>query len=315
LLPVVDSKHRTPARRSMVDHEKVLADEPSASVAAPAKPPSLCEPHRADHIAHDWLRIGFGIALAGGAYPVVLAAFGVVLGYFAIVLGVLAGNPIAPMVGTAITGVLLLGIYAIGGALIGMAWTGLVAAMTLPIVCLITWSLQLKESMVMLGALSGGLVGFLAVLPFTSNVPWLFAADTIWQTVGVLAMGPALTTILGQIGGAWGGSQSRGLWIDWKTTLADAGGWNETADSPANGQSATCDRPIRLQFGIRHLLWMAVWLSLLLSLIRLSGFTYDVALPALSIWLVYQAITLIMGFYLARRIGPWWLARRRQRST
>jgi hypothetical protein len=59
-----------------------------------------------------------------------------------------------------------------------------------------------------------------------------------------------------------------------------------------------------LQFGTRHLLWIAAWLSLLLSIIRLSGVPFEFALPLLAGWVVYQGATLWIGGRLARRLSP-----------
>jgi hypothetical protein len=43
------------------------------------------------------------------------------------------------------------------------------------------------------------------------------------------------------------------------------------------------------------MLWIFVWFSLLLSVIRLSGIPFEFALPLLVGWLVYQAATLYCG--------------------
>jgi hypothetical protein len=64
-----------------------------------------------------------------------------------------------------------------------------------------------------------------------------------------------------------------------------------------------------------ELLWVVLCLSALLSLVRLSGLTFDVAIPLLLGWTVYQAVTLGVGMRLGRHAGPWWIRRRERRST
>jgi hypothetical protein len=57
------------------------------------------------------------------------------------------------------------------------------------------------------------------------------------------------------------------------------------------------------QFQIRHLLWITVWLSLLLSAIRLSGIPYGLMLQVLVLWLGFQMITLYLGSRILRRFA------------
>ena len=47
-----------------------------------------------------------------------------------------------------------------------------------------------------------------------------------------------------------------------------------------------------------------MWLSLLLSLIRLCGIPYEFILPLLLGWLLFQMMTLSLGRWLFRRISP-----------
>ena len=111
----------------------------------------------------------------------------------------------------------------------------------------------------------------------------------------VLAVGPGLATIFGQIGGAWGrrvspsrenGSAKRPCV---RRSTFPAG--SEVEPSQREEATAAEHRPW-FQFGISTLLWVAVWISLLLSVIRLSGFDLAIASPILLAWLVFQAATL-----------------------
>jgi hypothetical protein len=89
----------------------------------------------------------------------------------------------------------------------------------------------------------------------------------------------------------------------------------------AHGRPADCD-PLAVseveghwQFGLRHMMWLIVWFSVLLSVIRLSGIAFSYAIPLLVGWTLYQWVTLQIGRRLALRLGPWWVARRAVRST
>jgi hypothetical protein len=70
-----------------------------------------------------------------------------------------------------------------------------------------------------------------------------------------------------------------------------------------------------MRFQIRHLLWITVWVALMLMAIRFSGIAFELILPVLLGWLVYQAATLYVGGRLMRRIGPTWFPRKASRST
>ena len=81
---------------------------------------------------------------------------------------------------------------------------------------------------------------------------------------------------------------------------------------PAEDAGDGTPRP-RLQFRIHHLLWISVWLSVLLALIRLCGLPFEFTLPILVGWIVYQAATLWLGGKIVRRFRKWQL--RQLRST
>src|SRR5262249_797521 len=100
-------------------------------------------------------------------------------------------------------------LYAFFGALLGLIWAGFVTALTLPIVYLLAWSLGLRADIVKVGAFAGGLIGFICVLPLTLGVTHFDLQSDPWNVILPIAFGPVLTIILGQIGGAWGGSRSR----------------------------------------------------------------------------------------------------------
>ncbi|MEX2310393.1 MAG: hypothetical protein WD738_22695 [Pirellulales bacterium] len=266
-----------------------------------------------------WPNVAVGIILAGTAYPFVLAAIYVAIAIAFILWSQLTGSAgvpgFAPWFGA------LMGIAASStiGGLIGLVWTSLVIVVTLPIVYFFAWSLNLRGNTIWLGAWYGGLVGFTAVLPFmlSLNIPDI--QGEFGGIAGAIALGPGLTTVLGQLGGAWGGKRAvryLAAKVERHRALI-ALGWRTDPVSSAHEVLLAIEaaNPPRFQFGIRHLLWIAVWLSLLLSVIRLSGIPFEFVLPLLLGWLIYQSATLWIGWYLALRLGPWWRGLHESRST
>jgi hypothetical protein len=270
---------------------------------------ALCPSERVDAISYDWSRIGMGIVLAGGAYPIVVAAIGLAL---ALIIALL-NSPYGAAVGEGVGLVFGFAIYTVFAALVGILWSGLVTVLTLPIIYLFAWSLSLTTSIVRIGAFSGGLVGFICVLPLTLSVPWYDFGGDIWQVVFMITLGPMLTTILGQLGGAWGGSKSRAIGParNWNLLVGPAAG-EPTTGNPTDVHEKA---PPSFQFGIRHLLWISVWLSLLLALIRVSGIPFELMLPLLLGWIVFQSATIWIGGLLLPRLSQWRARRRQFRST
>jgi hypothetical protein len=210
--------------------------------------------------------------------------------------------------------------FALLGAVVGLLWSAFVSAVVLPIVHLFVWSLKPRGNIIWFGAFCGGLIGFVAVLPFVLALASEFARPAAsYELVVALSIGPGLTTVLGQLGGAWGGR--RGLrYARWyERALAHASLSPSQADGdcvyPADLPVTSSPSPARLQFGVRHLLWMAVWVSLLLSVIRLSGIALEFALPLLVGWFLFQAATLWVGGMVVPRVDAWWASRRKSRST
>jgi hypothetical protein len=284
----------------------MVVDTPAATDTEAYRHPTLCEPHRADHIAYAWFRIAYGTILAGGIYPMFLGAIVGVFGFWSVVSALVGGNPIGPTCVSAILGLVTLASASVGSSLIGMAFSALTTAVILPVMYLVALTLNAAAGPpIWIGAFTGGLIGFVAVLPLTV----IAAAEGPWGSFVVLALGPGLTTVFGQIGGAWGGSLSRESLPTWYKTLAQTGGSTATTDSASVRRDLVRGQQPRIQFGTRHLLWSAVWLSLLLSLIRLADLPYDLALLTLFGWIVFQAITLGAGYIIVRNLGPWWTAR------
>ena len=197
-------------------------------------------------------------------------------------------------------------------AVAGIVLASFVSLFTLPIVYLVVWSLKIRGSVIWLGAFCGGLVGFLAALPFI-GVIGLSAArgatDAIWFMVLGTLVGPCLATVFGQIGGARGGLRAA------QEACPEAFAAAPATSSPTDFHQDLSDGPPqpRLQFRIHHLLWISVWLSILLALIRLCGLPFEILLPILVGWTAYQAVTLWLGGKIVRGFRTWKL--RRFRST
>ena len=201
-----------------------------------------------------------------------------------------------------------------------MVWAGIVALFTVPFVHLVVWSFRLRAGLIWLGAFTGGLVGFVAILPLMFQLPRIAATTEAWYVLMVLAVGPGLATVLGQLGGAVGGRTAAKLAIELAEQhqrLLSVRWRRESARSPGEDGGITAEsHESQFQFRIAHLLWLGVWLSLLLTLIRLSGIPYEFILPLLLGWLVFQAATLWIGWQLVRHLGTWSTRRRSfHRST
>jgi hypothetical protein len=238
-------------------------------------------------------------------------AAALVVGSYSTVVAVFSLSTVGPTIGSAILALCAVVVASIGAGLIGMAWAAFVALITLPCVFVITRTLRLNGGMTWIGTISGGLVGFLAVLPFVLNFPM----ETPQEAALVFAIGPGLTTILGQIGGAWGGSHCYSSWVKWAQGPVRVGPWPPAQSTAALESSSQQQVHAPFQFTIRQLLWLALWLSALLSLVRLSRVDFEVAIPLLLGWTLYQAVTLAVGVLVVRHVGPWWIRRRECRST
>lgn len=197
-------------------------------------------------------------------------------------------------------------------AVAGVILASIMALVTLPLVYLIVWSLKIRGSVIWLGAFCGGLVGFLATLPSTAILSFVVlssSADMIRAVLVSLLVGPCLSTVFGQVGGARGGYLA--AQHAYPEVIARAPLHSLAGDSHPHAVNKP-PQP-RLQFRIRHLLWISLWLSVLLTLIRLCGLPYEFILPGLIGWALYQAFTLWLGGKILERFRGCQL--RRARST
>jgi hypothetical protein len=275
---------------------------------------ALCPSERADAISHDWMRIGVGIALAGGAYPIVLGAIFVAFSGLVTLWSILSRNQYGPMMDDVVGIAIIVPMYSMFGGMAGVLWSGFVSMLTLPVVYVFAWSLNLQTSIVRIGAFAGGLVGFICVLPLTLSVPWFGSDDDIWAVFVMALLGPMLTTVLGQLGGAWGGRRSR-EYQDLRADAAARVGLTPPQAPDLNPDFCSAKTGPRFQFGIRQLLWVSVWLSMLLALVRICEIPHEVFLPLVLAWALYQAATLWAGERLLPRLARWRKRNRLFRST
>jgi hypothetical protein len=247
--------------------------------------------------------ICYGIMYAGAAYPLAITAL--LLAWF--ILQVLMNiGQMSPANFVELTIIpLYIAIYAVFVAGLGLIWTGVLSMITLPVVYLVVQSLKLHGNLIWLGAFAGGLVGFIAVLPFIMSLAWIAGPSELWHLLIAIPLGPGLATVFGQIGGAWGGWRASQNLASYYGVIATS---NSTMAADvasevlveANRIAAATQEP-RWQFGLRHMMWLIVWLSLLLSAIRLSGFPFEYAVPLIAGWSVYHWLTLRVG----RRLVQW----------
>jgi hypothetical protein len=295
-LPAVVEEESLAAAANLRIETMTDAAQTAALAAFPADAPFPASPHPlGDPIPalpcerHDWTTMAIYIMLAGAAYPATLVLIFVCIGAVSMIPDLWVNGIDAHTVGELVTAAGMVFLYGVlCGAFVGFLWAGAVSLFVLPVMYMLARSLRVSVGFTLLSACCGGIVGFVAVMPFIA----LITHGDHWRWEGfafVLALGPGLTTILGQLGGAIGGR--REVAINW-------------AVQPPEESPTPSRRP--LQFGIRQLLWLSVWLSLLLTAIKLSGVRLELILPVLVGWILYQAATLYGGWVLATRVWPRW---------
>jgi hypothetical protein len=272
------------------------------------------DPYMDDLVSYGWPSIARGIVLAGGAYPAVVAAVYFLVAVVATFVPQITKSQV-PM-DKDMLGMLLLGSLAFAAiaGVTGIIWSGIVTVVTLPVVHAVVWSMKLRPTLVWLGAFAGGLVAFVAIMPGAMQINRFFDAGQGWAVTIMLLMGPALATVVGQVGGARGGIRANARiassriapkieLLRMKFAMSQSPAEQTAADSTRadNDQDAP-----RFQFRTIHLLWVGVWVSLLLTIIRLSGIPYELILPMLFGWTAFQSLSLLAGKLLVSRFGPWW---------
>jgi hypothetical protein len=172
----------------------------------------------------------------------------------------------------------------VGGLIAGVAGLGII-----PLLAIIRRSLRMRPKPIVLGAVGGGLTGFVTTAMLLLSGP---AMDGL---PGFLR-GPGIATIFGQIGGALGG-----YWV--------------IRTQPNALQLTDSHDPVgRFRFGIYEPLVLFVWVSIFLAGLRLKGIDLKIACVASVVWLVYQTATFLAGWFFCGRIWPWLRHRLRVRN-
>jgi hypothetical protein len=242
-----------------------------------------------------WPSIALGIIVAGGVYPAVLAGLYASVGAYLYMDRISAPDVIGFALAVFIYSALMM--------LVGLVWANVATVATLPAVYLVVRSLNLRGSLVWLGAFCGGLAGFLAVLPVILSIRLFRDTTEFWVMVTWLLLGPMLTTVIGQVGGAFGGRRATQRIA--RRRQAKSNRYLST-DEPesALGEGKPADEPYRVRFGMRHMMWAMAWISVLLTLMRLVGISLEQAVPLLAGWSIFQAATLWLGGKLVRWRRP-----------
>jgi hypothetical protein len=266
-----------------------------------------------DLASFGWTSIGRRIILAGVLFPLVFVLFTNTISFFE---GILNGRVWITAAPPAIVGFFAaLAAFGMIGGVIGFVWTCLATVITLPVVHLAVWSMNIRADWLKLAAFAGGLVAFIATLPCSTALPSIMSAGAPPRAFRVVLLIPALATIVGQYGGLSGGRRAVRM-RDAKTAsrraLIAIGSSRFNFDDASIADEA---EPARFQFRISHLLWLGLWVSLLFTAIRLSGMGFEVFLSVLLAWLLYQWTTLFLGTLIGRHVLPRWHAWRQIRST
>ncbi|HEX4415994.1 MAG TPA: hypothetical protein VH107_20350 [Lacipirellulaceae bacterium] len=266
-----------------------------------------------DLASFGWTSIGRRIILAGALFPLIFVLF---LNSISFVEGVLNGRLWITAAPPTIFG-LLVALAAVGviGGLIGFVWTCLTTIITLPVVHLAIWSLNIRTDWLKLAAFAGGLVAFIATLPCSTALPAIVTVGAPPGAFRLMLLIPAIATIVGQYGALSGGRRAvhmREAKIASRRALIAIGSsrFNFNEVSTANEKE-----PLRFQFRISHLLWLGLWMSLLFTAIRLSRMRFGVFFSVLLAWLLYQWVTLFLGTMIGRHVLPRWRDWRQTRST
>ncbi len=277
----------------------------------------LAEAMRQDLTNYNGGSIVFGIMLAGGAYPIVLAAIYLIVGLAFVIWNSISGYPLGNLgeeIGAVFVFLVAGGVFC---AFIGVVWAAIASALDdaggLPVfavaprarkLCRIgsrqRWACGLR--CVFANYAHPALVGWPVRRRNDCNNPCRRSCTyhDSWpdrRSLGWTKGRPICSFVVRESAAA---------------AIPDLSAESSSTDEMSVSSNAA--EP-RLQFSIRHLLWIFVWLSLILSVIKLCRLPFEFVLPVLVGWFFYQLATLRIGSYLARRLGPWWGKWRGRRST
>jgi hypothetical protein len=273
-----------------------MSNSIAVTVAESQDAPPVATPPILPLQRYKWSVAAVWIAIAGAAYPTVFSLS--VLGLEALLSlpeFIRGGGDLSIIVREIVSAGIMVLLYAvICGGIVGFFWATTVCIIVLPVSYMVARSLRVRVGFSMLMAFNGGAVGFIAVMPFVL----ILNNQTDWSLLNwTLPLGPGLTTILGQLGGALGGRREMRI---------------NSAVLPPEPESSARQS---FQFGIRQLLWVGVGLSLFLTLLKLTGVRLELVGVIVAAWLICQSVTLCVGLLVATRVWPRWQAWRVQRRS
>jgi hypothetical protein len=255
---------------------------------------------------YNWWEIVGGIVLSGGVYPLAAFAVTAVIQAAAAIGGIAVDVSPAMALAGIVSIVTTFAVIGLTLSAAGMVWFSMISFLTAPFVYGFVRTLQLRGDAARFGAVWGGLVAFLAVLPFLMGITATLRRmnDFGWEYLVVLAGGPCLSIVVGQLGGAWGGRRAKRTKTLQHAVQIPSIDLKAPRDQPRLDADSSATPPF--QYSIRHLLWVTVWLSLLLTAIRLCGIPMELVAPLFVGWLAYQSLTLYSG----ERLLKGWRQRR-----
>ncbi len=290
----------------------------SADAIAPslaAARPLPARPAKRRESLSDWMHVAGGVCVAGALYPVVVGLIALAVNVVVLLVELLQGRSGTHALAYVAAAIPQAIIFAVVGAIFGMFWTAIVALPTTALFSLFARTMQLRAGFTWLGAILGGLIGLLA------NLPVLFFAmtpsppsDFVWTILLLVATGPALATVLGQAGGAWGAWYGDVVLGRARAdVLAEAGGWHTPAGTMPHAAHQEASAEPLFQFRLRQLLWLTVWAAVFMAAVTATGMPL-LLLAVFGVWLVYQAATLYFGAKLVRLLTRRRATRRTRRT-
>lgn len=223
-----------------------------------------------------WDMLGVTIALAGGAYPLVLLMLVWIVGA-CVVAGRLFYGEVSAL-GEAAIGAGVSAVLALMFAGVCLLYTGMASVLVLPCTAGTLRLLGWRPKLPYLGAFCGGLIAFTCFLPFVIFTSSVWDNPQHPQFLWYYAAGPLLGILCGLAAGAHAGVESeREL---------------ELRGTPTNANG--------LKFSIKQMLAITVVASLLLTAMRMAGLLNARMLAYVTFWLVWQSLAMYPVVWLMR---------------
>lgn len=275
--PPDDRATREAARQAELE-SLALAEVP----LSPTPSPVVIDRGRSPSPEYAWHEIGGMIALAGGAFPAILAT--ILLPYaLYVLLGAAAEEGIFPIAVLALTFVA----YLVFACFAAMFVTGFVTFPMLVVIALSLRLLQWRPALDRLGTFCGGAVAMVFATPILSwAAQGLFLEQYPRHPATFVLLGlAALVIFVAQLGGAIGG-----------VNLQHAAGQKIAQPTPSSELRTT-----RPQFSIAQIMAVTLIVSLALTVLRVTGLLRGSVFLALGIWTVLMLAGMRPAIWLARK--------------